>query len=283
MASHRLANALPLLAVLGSVTALGIGTSFAKQLFPVVGSLGTTALRVGFSALILVCIWRPWRWALSRTDAASIVRYGIAVGLMNLLFYMSLRTIPFGVAVAIEFSGPLAVAMWSSRKRIDFVWLALAIVGLALLLPLDGATSALDPEGVAYALAAAVFWGAYIVFGKRVDHLHAGQSVALGLSVAAIVVVPFGVWQAGTALLDPGILLFGLGVAAVSSAVPISLEMVALKRLPKEAFGIMISMEPAVAALLGLALLGEHLTALQWVAIVCTMLAAAGSSVTAQR
>jgi inner membrane transporter RhtA len=283
MASPRLANALPLLAVLGSVTALGIGTSFAKQLFPVVGSLGTTALRVGFSALILLAIWRPWRWPLSRTDAASIVRYGIAVGLMNLLFYMSLRTIPFGLAVAIEFSGPLTVAMWSSRKRIDFVWLTLAVAGLALLLPLGEGAEALDPEGVAYALAAAVFWGAYIVYGKRVGHLHSGHSVALGLSVAAIVVVPFGVWQAGTALLDPGILLFGLGVAAVSSALPISLEMVALKRLPKEAFGIMISMEPAVAALLGLALLGEHLTVLQWVAIVCTMLAAAGSSVTAQR
>lgn len=282
MASPRLANALPLLAVLGSVTALGIGTSFAKQLFPVVGSLGTTALRVGFSALILLAIWRPWRWPLSRTDAASIVRYGIAVGLMNLLFYMSLRTIPFGLAVAIEFSGPLTVAMLSSRKRIDFVWLALAIAGLALLLPLGEGAQALDPLGVAYALAAAVFWGAYIVFGKRVGHLHSGHSVALGLSVAAIVVVPFGVWQAGTALLDPGILLFGLGVAAVSSALPISLEMVALKRLPKEAFGIMISMEPAVAALLGLALLGEHLTVLQWVAIVCTMLAAAGSSVTAR-
>jgi inner membrane transporter RhtA len=283
MASPRLANALPLLAVLGSVTALGIGTSFAKQLFPLVGSLGTTALRVGFSALILLAIWRPWRWPLSRTDAASIVRYGIAVGLMNLLFYMSLRTIPFGLAVAIEFSGPLTVAMLSSRKRIDFVWLALAIAGLALLLPLGEGAEALDPQGVAYALAAAVFWGAYIVYGKRVGHLHSGHSVALGLSVAAIVVVPFGIWQAGTALLDPGILLFGLGVAAVSSALPISLEMVALKRLPKEAFGIMISMEPAVAALLGLFLLGEHLSAVQWLAIVFTMLAAAGSSVTAQR
>lgn len=283
MASSRLANALPLLAVLGSVTALGIGTSFAKQLFPQVGSLGTTALRVGFSALILLALWRPWRWTLSRSDAASIVRYGVALGLMNLLFYMSIRTIPFGLAVAIEFSGPLTVAMLSSRKRIDFVWLALAIVGLALLLPIGEGATALDPEGVAYALAAAVFWGAYIVFGKRVGHLHAGHSVALGLSVAAIVVVPMGVWQAGTALFDPAILLFGLGVAAVSSAVPISLEMVALKRLPKEAFGIMISMEPAVAALLGLFLLGEHLSALQWLAIVCTMLAAAGSSVTAQR
>jgi inner membrane transporter RhtA len=132
-------------------------------------------------------------------------------------------------------------------------------------------------------LAAAVFWAAYIVFGKRVDHLHAGHSVALGLAVAAVVVVPLGVWEAGAALWDPQVLLFGLAVAAVSSAVPISLEMVALKRLPKEAFGIMISMEPAVAALLGLVLLSEHLTALQWLAIGCTMLAAAGSSVTARR
>lgn len=283
MATSPHATAVPLLAVLGSVTALGIGTSYAKQLFPVVGALGTTSLRVGFSALILLALWRPWRWALSRKDALSIVRYGIALGLMNLLFYMSLRTIPFGVAVAIEFSGPLAVALWSSRKRIDFVWLALAVLGLGLLLPIHGSAAALDPVGVAYALAAAVFWAAYIVFGKRVDHLHAGQSVALGLAVAAVVVVPVGVWEAGAALWDPQVLLFGLAVAAVSSAVPISLEMVALKRLPKEAFGIMISMEPAVAALLGLVLLGEHLSALQWLAIGCTMLAAAGSSVTAQR
>lgn len=282
MTSHRFANTLPLLAVLGSVTALGIGTSFAKQLFPQVGSLGTTALRVGFSAVLLLGLWRPWRWPLSRVDAVSLLRYGVALGFMNLLFYMSLRSIPFGVAVAIEFSGPLAVAMISSRRPIDLVWLILAIVGLGLLLPLGQDVAGLDPEGVLYALTAAVCWGAYIVFGKGVSHLHAGHSVALGLSVAAITVVPFGVWHAGSALLEPRILLLGLGVAAISSAVPISLEMVALKRLPQEAFGIMTSMEPAVAALLGLLMLDEHLSGLQWLAIACTMLAAAGSSVTAR-
>lgn len=283
MTSRRFANLLPILAVLGSVTALGIGTSFAKQLFPQVGSLGTTALRVGFSALILLALWRPWRWPLSRADAISVLKYGVALGFMNLLFYMSLRTIPFGVAVAIEFSGPLAVAMLYSRKPVDFVWLALAVVGLGLLLPLRHSIASLDPEGVLYALAAAVCWGSYIVFGKRLSHLHAGHSVALGLSVAAITVVPFGVWHAGSALLDPHILLFGLGVAAISSAVPISLEMVALKRLPQQAFGIMTSMEPAVAALLGLLMLDEHLAGPQWLAIVCIMLAAAGSSLTARR
>ena len=283
MTFHRFTNALPLLAVLGSVTALGIGTSFAKQLFPQVGSLGTTALRVGFSALLLLVLWRPWRWPLSRLDAVSLLRYGVALGFMNLLFYMSLRTLPFGVAVAIEFSGPLALAMMSSRRPIDFVWLVLAIAGLGLLLPLGQDVASLDPEGVLYALAAAVCWGAYIVFGKRLGHLHAGHSVALGLTVAAITVVPFGIWHAGSALLEPRILLFGLGVAAISSALPISLEMVALKRLPQEAFGIMTSMEPAVAALLGLLMLDEHLGFLQWLAIACTMLAAAGSSVTSRR
>lgn len=283
MTSPRWAHALPLLAVLGSVTALGIGTSFAKQLFPQVGSLGTSALRVGFSALLLLLLWRPWRWPLSGADAKSLLRYGMALGCMNLMFYQSLQTIPFGVAVAIEFSGPLAVAMWSSHKPIDFVWVALAVLGLGLLLPLGHDVSSLDPTGVAFALGAAVCWAAYIVFGKRLGHLHAGHSVALGLSVAALTVVPFGVWHAGSALLDPNILLFGLGVAAVSSAIPISLEMVALKRLPQEAFGIMTSLEPAVAALLGLLMLGEQLSALQWLAIGLVMCAAAGSSATASR
>lgn len=280
--SNRWAQALPLLAVFGSVVALGIGTSFAKQLFPQVGSLGTSALRVGFSALILLLLWRPWRWPLSRADAKNLLRYGVALGCMNLMFYQSLQSIPFGVAVAIEFSGPLAVAFFTSRRRIDYLWIALAAAGLGLLLPLGHDVTSLDPVGVGFALGAAVCWASYIVFGKRVGHLHAGHSVALGLTMAAITVVPFGVWHAGSALLDPGILLFGLGVAAVSSAIPISLEMVALQRLTPAAFGVMASMEPAVAALLGLLVLSEQLTGLQWLAIVLVMCAAAGSAATAK-
>ncbi|WP_308924441.1 EamA family transporter [Janthinobacterium sp. J1-1] len=280
----RHAPLIPILAILGAVTALGIGTSWAKHsLFPVVGAQGTTAVRVGFSALLLLLFWRPWRWTLSGQEARTVALYGAALGAMNLCFYMSLRTIPFGLAVAIEFSGPLAVALFSSRRPLDFIWVLLAAAGLALLLPLGHDVSTLDPAGVLFALAAAVFWATYIIFGKRASHLHAGHSVSLGLFVAALVVVPVGVAHAGSALLSPAILATGLGVALISSAIPISLEMVALKRLSSQAFGIMASMEPAVAALLALTLLGEYLDAIQWLAIALIIAASVGSSVTAQR
>jgi inner membrane transporter RhtA len=273
---------LPALAVLGSVTSLCIGTSFAKKLFPLIGAEGTSALRVGFSALVLLLVWRPWRWPLSRRDAGFVVRYGLTLGAMNLLFYMALKTIPFGIAVAIEFSGPLAVAMIGSRRAVDFVWLACAVVGLAMLLPLGGRGD-IDTTGVLFALGAAVCWGLYIVFGKQAGHLHAGHSVSLGLVAASLVVVPFGVAHAGAALLEPGVLLAGLGVAVVSSAVPMSLEMMALKRLPSATFGIMVSLEPAVAALLATLLLGELLSLPQWVAIGCIVTASVGSTITAKR
>ena len=167
-----LSSLVPFLAVLGSVTALGLGTSWATHtLCPAVGAQGTTALRVGFSALLLLLIWRPWRWPLRPGDGQAIVLYGAALGLMNLCFYMSLRSIPFGVAVAIEFAGPLAVAIFGSRRALDFVWVALAIVGLALLLPVGVGDTHLDVVGVLWALAAATFWGLYIIFGKRLGHL----------------------------------------------------------------------------------------------------------------
>ena len=283
MTVSRLQRFFPFLAILGSDTSLGLGTSWAKQvLFPAVGAQGTTAVRVGLSA-VLMLLWRPWRWRLSRADAKAVALYGAALGAMNLMFYMSIQTLPFGLAVAIEFAGPLAVAIWSSRRAMDFVWVALAMVGLGLLLPLGLSGSTLDPVGVMYSVGAAVFWALYIIYGKRAGHLHAGQSVSLGLLVAAMVVVPVGVVHAGAALLSPSVLLVGLCVAAISSAIPISLEMMALKRLPKEAFGIMISMEPAVAALLALPLLGEHLSGVQWLAIGCIVAASMGSAATAAR
>ncbi|MCA0175950.1 MAG: DMT family transporter [Proteobacteria bacterium] len=284
MSRSRYSSLVPALAILGAVTFLGLGTAWAKHsLFPLVGAQGTTAVRVGFSALLLLVVWRPWRWPLTRRDAGGIAAYGTALGAMNLCFYLSLQTIPFGIAVAIEFSGPLAVALLSSRRPLDFIWVALAVLGLGLLLPLGHDASALDPRGVLFALTAAVCWATYILFGKRLGHLHTGHSVSLGLAAAALVTVPVGVAHAGSALLTPGVLLIGLGVAALSSAIPISLEMVALKRLPQQAFGIMISVEPAVAALLALVLLGEELSPTQWLAIGMIVTASMGSAFMAQR
>jgi inner membrane transporter RhtA len=287
MSKNRWNHWWPLLAVLGSVTSLGVGTSLAKQLFPLVGAQGTSALRVGFAALILVCVWRPWRWTLNRQQAWALLRFGVVLGGMNLMFYMALRSIPFGLAVAIEFSGPLAVAIYHSRRPVDFVWLALAVAGLALILPIGigigagGASAlALSPQGIACAVGAAVCWALYILLGQRMSHVPSGQAVSLGLACAALVVVPFGVAEAGTKLLAPSVLLFGLMVAAISSALPYTLEMLALRRLPPATFGIALATEPAVAALMGMLLLGEHLAPVQWLAIACIMGAAMGSAMT---
>ncbi|WP_336489961.1 DMT family transporter [Methylobacterium nigriterrae] len=276
---------LPVAALLGGIVSLCTGTAFAKQLFPAVGAAGTTSYRVGFAALLLCALWRPWRWRLGRGDVATLALYGGVLGAMNLLFYLSLRTIPLGIAVAIEFTGPLAVALSASRRAADVLWIGLAALGLVLLLvPGQGsAVSALDPTGLACVLGAALCWALYIVFGQRAGRLHGGQAVSLGMAVAALVVLPFGLAEAGAALLDPGSMLVGLGVAVLSSALPYSLEMVALKRLPRQTFGVLLSLEPAVAALAALAVLGERLTPGQGAAIACIVAASAGSTASAAR
>ena len=276
---------LPSLAVLGSVTSLCLGTSFAKHLFPVVGSQGTTALRVGFSALLLLAIWRPWRFGPTKANLKQIALFGAVLGMMNLLFYIAIGHLPFGVTVAIEFVGPLSVAVLTSRRWLDFVWLGLAVAGLFMLLvlPLLGVqVGSLDPVGILFAVGAATCWAGYIVLGKRAGRLHGGMVVSLGLLSAAVVVVPFGIAKAGSALLTPSILLYGLAVAAVSSAIPYSLEMFALKRLSHGAFSTMLATEPAIAALAGMVVLGEQLSPVQWGAIALIMLAAMGSALTAR-
>ncbi|MCE4226873.1 EamA family transporter [Methylobacterium sp. C25] len=273
---------LPLLALVAGMISIQVGAALAKSLFPVVGASGVTALRVGISAVILVAAWRPWRRHLALADARAIVLYGCALGAMNLLFYQSLRTIPLGVAVAIEFVGPLSVALFSSRRSADFAWIGLAVIGLGLLLPLhDQAT--IDPLGAAYALAAGVCWALYIVFGQRAGQAHGGQAVSLGMAVAALLVAPFGIVEAGAKLLEPQALLTGLIVAVMSSALPYSLEMYGLRRLPRQVFGVTMSLEPAVAALAALVVLGERLSPLQGVAIGCVIAASAGITVGSRR
>ncbi|WEK40264.1 MAG: DMT family transporter [Candidatus Brevundimonas colombiensis] len=280
LTSPLMTRLIPYLALFAGMAILASGTSFAKTLFPVIGAQGTTAYRVGLSAVILVAVFRPWRFRLTRADLGAVALYGVVLGAMNLSFYMSLRTIPLGLAIAIEFMGPLTLALLHSRKPIHFVCIGFAALGLGLLLPLKGGAGALDPVGMGLAAFAGLCWALYIVFGKRLSHLHAGQSVALGMSVAAMVVVPFGVAHAGMALFNPAIVLAGVAVAIFSSALPYSLEMVALRAIPKRTFGVVLSIEPAVGALAGLVILHEHLTGQQWLAIAAIVAASVGAIAT---
>jgi inner membrane transporter RhtA len=273
---------LPVAALVTGMVSLQYGATIAKNLFPVVGAAGTSALRVGFSALILIAVWRPWRRSLAQREAGWIALYGITLGLMNLLFYLAIARLPLGPAVAIEFAGPLAIALIASRRTTDFLWIGVAVAGLGLLLPI-APTSPLDPIGVALALGAALAWALYILFGQRAGRIDGGQAVSLGMLVAALVAAPFGLAEAGAALLAPGVLMAGLLVALLSSALPYSLEMFALRRLDRKSFGVLMSLEPAVAACAGFALLGERLGAIQWLAIGLVIAASAGITATSRR
>lgn len=275
----------PVAALLGSLVSLSIGTSFAKSLFPAVGAGGTTLYRLVFATLMLMAFWRPWRRRWTWADALPLGLYGVTLGVMNLLFYSAIKTIPFGVAIAIEFTGPLAVAVWTSKKASDWLWVAMAALGLGLLLPLPGAdaAAALDPRGMAFALAAGVCWALYIVFGQRVAKLYGSMATPLGMLAAALVVAPIGIAHAGSTLLDPQWLVAGLAVALLSSAVPYALEMFALKHLPKNTFSILLSLEPAVGALAGWLVLAENLTLFQGLAIAMVMAASMGTAWSAGR
>jgi len=237
---------------------------------------------MALASFMLLAAWRPWRMRPSRPEMRVIVLYGLAMGCMNFCFYMSLRAIPLGIAVALEFAGPLALAMAASRRGIDFVWIVMAALGLVALLPLGLESTALDAAGVAYALAAGAFWALYIFFGRKAGAAHGGQTTALGMVVGAIVIVPIGVAQAGARLLSPAILPAALGVALLSSALPYSLEMLAMPRLPTRTVGVLMSLDPALGALSGFVFLSERLSWIQWAAIASIMAASAGSAATSR-
>jgi inner membrane transporter RhtA len=271
----------PLAAVATAMVSICWGASVAKSLFPVIGPAGTTALRLALAAAILCGVFRVWRKPLDGRMLRAALPYGVALGCMNLLFYFSIQRIPLGIALATEFTGPLAVATFASRRRVDLAWIGLAVAGLALLLPLDISHQAIDPIGILLALAAGVFWGAYILLGKRAGNALGAAAPAYGMTVAALVALPFGVAQAGATLLQPHVLAIALVVAVFSSAIPYSLEMFALRRLPTKSFGILTSGEPAVGALAGVLLLGEMLSPPQWLGIAAIVGATFGTTLTA--
>lgn len=260
------------------------GASLAKSLFSILTPQGVTALRLLFSSLLLLLVWRPWRYSLDRKIWKSILLYGASLGGMNLLFYMALQRIPLGVAVALEFTGPLLVALLASRHIRDLMWVALAVIGIILLLPLGLIEStSLDPVGIVYALLAGACWALYIIFGQRTgSDIPSGVITAWGMLIAAIAVVPVGVIAAHRELLNFSVWPIAFGVAVLSSALPYSLEMVALKRLPAKTFSILMSLEPALAALSGLLFLNEQLSVTQLLAIALLISASIGTTLTSR-
>lgn len=273
------------MAVLLSMVSVTAGAAFAKSLFAAIGPEGSTALRNGYGAIMLLAFWRPWRnGALSWRQIRLLALYGVSLGMMNLLFYNALQTLPLGLAVAIEFTGPFTLALINSRHKSDFLWLALAIAGLAMLMPIGEGPVAADPKGVAFALGAGTLWALYIVFGQKASRLMPGGSVtSFGITIGSMITVPIGLIHAGSAMFAWSSLGIALGVALCSSAIPYSMDMIALKRLPTRTFGILMSLEPAVAALSGLILLGEALSLRQMIAIACVMVASLGSTASASK
>lgn len=271
---------LPVGLLLIAMASIQSGASLAKSMFPIVGAQGTTTLRLIFASIIMLLILRPWRAKLTAKSLKTVIVYGIALGGMNLLFYMSLRTVPLGIAVALEFTGPLAVAIFSSRKAIDFVWIGLAITGLLLLIPLGEGAQGIDLVGTAYALGAGVCWALYILFGQKAGADNGVQTAALGVIIAALFIAPVGIVHTGSALLTPALIPIALAVALLSTALPYTLEMIALTRMPTRTFGTLMSIEPAFGALSGLLFLHEVLSVTQWIAILCIIMASVGATLT---
>lgn len=259
------------------------GASIAKGLFPIVGASGATAMRLAFAAVILLLTVRPWRGGLGWADWRRAIPYGVVLGAMNLSFYNALKTLPIGIAVALEFVGPLSVALLASRRPADFLCIALAACGLVMLLPITGVGRCVDPVGAAFALGAGLFWALYIVFGQKAGKEGAVRTVALGTTIAALLVAPIGIASAGSALLIPAAIPLAIGVAILSTALPYVLEIIAMTRLPARTFGTLMSLEPAIGALSGLLLLGETLASLQWIAIGAIVVASFGSALGAAR
>jgi inner membrane transporter RhtA len=250
-----------------------IGAAFAVTLFDELGPAGAAFLRLGFAAIILWAIWRPRLTGDLRLAGA----FGVALGLMNWSFYEAIDRIPLGVAVTIEFAGPLLVAVIGSRRPLDGVWIALAAAGILLLADPGGGST--DAVGVAFALAAAACWMAYIYLSQRTGQAFPGGSgLAIAMAVGALVVLPAGLIQAEGALLEPDLLGSALVVALASSVLPYSLELEALRRLPAAVFGVLMSLEPAVAALAGFVVLEQDLGARELVAIAMVVVASAGAA-----
>ena len=267
----------PILMLFLAMASIHSGAAIAKSLFDQVSPFGMVSLRLGLGALVLVILFRPqWRHH-SWREYRLLALLGLSMGVMNACLYHAIAYIPIGVAVTLEFVGPLGVALAHSRRGADWLWVMLAATGVVLLAPVGGAS--LHPIGVLLALISGACWAAYIILSAKVGKVFPGsEGVAMAMTAGAIAILPFGIAAEGTNLLNPYVLMMGLLVAMLSSALPYSLEMAALRQLPVKVFGVLMSVEPAIASCIGLIILGEQLSLRMVVAMVLVSSASIGST-----
>lgn len=264
---------------IGLVLSAGISVQFggalAASLMPRAGALGVVTLRLVAAALVLLVVCRPRVRGHSRADWATVIVFGLTMAGMNGLFYQSIARIPLGPAVALEVLGPLALSVLASRRAINLVWAGLALAGVVLLS--GGGFGSLDVVGVLFALGAGAMWAAYIVFSARTGRrFPQADGLALAMAVAAVVFLPLGIVESGTRLLDPTTVALGSAVAVLSSVLPYTLELIALRRLPASTFAILMSLEPAIAATAGFLVLSQALSATEAAAIALVIAASMG-------
>lgn len=268
----------PTALVLLSIISAQVGSAIAKSLFTQLNPYGVAFLRVGFAAIVLMVLWRPKFRLVQRASYPALILFGLALAFMNLTFYLASERIPLAVAVTLEFIGPLGVAVANSRRWIDGLWVALAAAGIGLLAPINQ-VAAFDPIGILLALTAGGLWAAYILLSARVGQAFpGGTGLAWAMTIGTVALLPFGIIGGGDALLKPHLLLIGFGVALLSSALPYSFELEALRWMPVRVFGILLSLEPAAAALMGFLILRETLTLRAIWAVVLVSIAAAGAA-----
>ena len=273
-----------LLLLLIAMISIQSSGSLAKILFQQFPILTVSSLRLLLGSIILAVIFKIWQINFKQVRWKAIVSYGIALAGMNALFYLSIDRLPLGIAVSFEFIGPLSVALYYARQKFDLVWVGLAIVGLVLLFPFDQASQSLDPLGIAFALGAGAFWAIYIVAGQKPSGVSGNHTVCLGMFVGMLCLLPIALFTGMPAsVFEPSNLIYFIALAVLASALPFSLEMIALRNLSALSFGTLMSVEPAIAALSGFVFLGEQLLWTQWLALTVIITASIGCTVTTQK
>ena len=258
--------------------------ALAKTLFDQFPVLTISAMRLLLGSLILAVIFKIWQVNFKQVKWPSIISYGIALAGMNALFYLSIHRIPLGIAVAFEFIGPLSVALFHARQKFDFIWVGLAVLGLVLLFPFDQAKQSLDPIGIAFALAAGACWALYIIAGQRPSGVSGNHTVCLGMFVGMLSLMPIALFSGmPLQVFEPSNLIYFIALAILASALPFSLEMIALRNLSALSFGTLMSLEPAIAAFSGFIFLNEQLLWTQWLALATIISASIGCTVTTQK